>query len=862
MDLRIPFEVAIADKRLLKTHWEQLSLPQQVALKCLYGLPLETAEEMKIWSAQQGFADYDALGYVTDVKVVPYVPRKYREAWIIAGRRSGKALDVHTPIPTPTGWRTLNDLHVGDSVFDEQGRACHITFVTETQHHRPCYRLHFSDGSDLVADDDHQWLVWSKASRKAIAEPYRKARPSVKTTAELRANLHAASESNWAIPLAAGVAYPTCTTLPIDPYLFGAWLGDGHTWNARITSADTEIIQAFAAAYDVTQSKDDKLAWFVRGGFRRALRRLCVLGHKYLPDSYLHTDTSQRLALLQGLMDTDGYAGPEECEFYNCNKQIAYAVKELVESLGCRATIRSKIPTLHGKPCKRVWTVVFKAPFHVFRLTRKRNRQKLLSPDKKRFRYITHIEEVPSVPVKCIQVDSPSHLYLAGKSFIPTHNSDAFASTIVAYESTLGGHEAHLRGSQPAYCLQIAQDTRMAQYSLHFIASTLKSSPALKEMIIDEPLANEIRLKNNIIIKCLPPTLKAARGYACPVAVLDEVGVWYQDSDSANPDFEIYNAVKPTQAQFNPNALTVGISSPWTKSGLLYEYYEAGTRGRNAPAHARSKYRNVLVIHAPTAAMGNPQIRKEELEEQQLRDPRAFEREFLAVFQDSISGLIPAQLIKAAVTPGQITRPYRPEFTYVAAIDPAFRHDAFAFTICHAEERGVVMDLIMRFKPEAGQVLNPEDILQQIAPLVRAYNVVTVYSDQYHLESLQQLAFRYGIFIEGVAFRATNKASIYGSLVQLLHQQRMQLVDDEELVRELKALERKLSSTGVVQIGAPQGLHDDLATVTALAAYKCLFYLPDAPKAQDESQKEKSVREVIHEQIQRNRVESQLSGWD
>jgi hypothetical protein len=215
--------------------------------------------------------------------------------------------------------------------------------------------------------------------------------------------------------------------------------------------------------------------------------------------------------------------------------------------------------------------------------------------------------------------------------------TDRLASTIVAYEALFGGHEQYLSRGQKGYIFQIAQDLRNAQMALHFIFATIESSPIGMELLDGPPVKDEIRLKNNIIVKCIPCTVKAARGFAVPVAVLDEVGFWSLEAESANQDEEVYRAVRKAQLQF-PNKLTVGISSPYVKQGLLWKNYEAGTNGKYAQNHRKREFANVLVAHAPTAATGNPLVTRSSLEEERDRDPAAFEREILAIFQDSLSG--------------------------------------------------------------------------------------------------------------------------------------------------------------------------------------------------------------------------------
>ncbi len=439
--------------------------------------------------------------------------------------------------------------------------------------------------------------------------------------------------------------------------------------------------------------------------------------------------------------------------------------------------------------------------------------------------------------------------------------TDALAATVVAYEAALGGHEQHIRPGRQAICFQIAQDLRMARFSLHSISATLKSMPFISGKI-RQVTADRIDLWNGITIATIPPTVKSVRGYDSPVAVLDEVGVWYQDSDSANPDYEIYRAVSPGQAQF-PSAKIIGISSPWNKGGLLYQRYEAGTEGWKAPQAERHTHAHRLVLHAPTAAMQNPHITLPWLRQEYDKDPKAFEREELARFQDSLSGFLPSTLLREAIDRDCLERPPQPLFYYVAALDPAFRRDAFGFAIAHADpERGIVIDALRRWLPAMPDDprMNPEAIFSEIVPLLKAYRVAIVYSDQYHIESLQQLAIRHGFALEAVRFTATSKAAIYANLQQLLNQRRLLLLDEPESVKELSSLERK-AEHGIVQINAPEGQHDDLATVIAIAAHKAVWMLPAPKKAAAAVPQEPTIFEQGMATIAKRKLPIE-AGWD
>lgn len=442
------------------------------------------------------------------------------------------------------------------------------------------------------------------------------------------------------------------------------------------------------------------------------------------------------------------------------------------------------------------------------------------------------------------------------------------AAVIVAYEAALGGHEAYKRSGRPALCYQVAQDTRMAKSSLRAINTVLESMDFIfagggTKNKITQVVADRIDLWNEITIASMPPTVKSVRGYDNPVSVLDEIGVWYQDSDSANPDFEIYKAISPGQAQF-PMAKIVAISSPWNRAGLLFKFHEAGTSGVKLYCDKcratgkeetcvqcyklRLPHARRLVLHTTTAASTNPLITKSWLQEELNKDPRAFERECLAKFQDSITGFLSSIMIEKSRDVGKTFRPPNPQNFYVAAIDPAFRRDAFGFTIVHADPSlGIVQDYVERWHDPYGMPLDPGIIMPHIAAKLSEYGMRSVYSDQYTIETLQYIALQHGFGIEEVTFSSGSKAEIYANLQQLLNQGRLLLLDDQETINELKTIEKKNTQGGQVRISAPEGQYDDMATVLAIAAHEAVWMLPHRPqpKAKPPTMIERHIEQIV-----------------
>lgn len=415
--------------------------------------------------------------------------------------------------------------------------------------------------------------------------------------------------------------------------------------------------------------------------------------------------------------------------------------------------------------------------------------------------------------------------------------TDTFAATVLAYEATLGGHMEHVREGQEVSMVLVADKLPTAASHLAFVRQALTDSPILSKFI-QKDIATQIQFFDGMKIIPASPSIRLARGHAVPVVVMDEVGFWYTDTEAANPDYEVERAVAWSQAQF-PNRKRIGTSTPWTKEGLLWKYHNAGTEGiRVQGDQDKAEFKDILVLNATTAQCQNPKISKKFLEKEKVRDPESFERESLARFVDSISGFFSTDLVMMAVDKGlkerePLPRPGQTDDLiphYIAAIDPAFRHDYFAFTIVHSDpEKGIVQDVALRWKGISGQPLNPLDAFNLMAPYLRSYRINVVYSDQYQLESLQQLALDKGFAISGVDFTGRSKAKIFGSLAQLVNQRRIRLVDSPEQVAELISIEKRLGANQNIQISAPSGRHDDMACVLALAVFKAIWLLPSQP---------------------------------
>lgn len=346
----------------------------------------------------------------------------------LAGRLEGKALAVDTPVPTPVGWRTMADLKVGDTVFGIDGSPCRVVAATEVMFGRPCYDVLFSDGQVITADASHLWVTTTKTVRK-----HGRGGPAAITTSDIAASLRAGDEVNHHVALASPVQYAE-SDLPIDPYVLGVWLGDGTSDKAEVTCGrgDEQVLDEIRAAGYAVWPASGVCAYRIgglgRGQEHRArdlsstLRAVGLLNNKHAPLAYLQASPEQRLALLQGLMDSDGYIDVSgRCEFVSTRECLSDSVVELAASLGLRPVKRKKPVTFRGVDHGVAYQVTFTPRIPVFRLARKLAR--LSTGRQQHHRGIVDAQPVGSRPVRCIQVSAPDGLFLVGPTFIPTHNS-------------------------------------------------------------------------------------------------------------------------------------------------------------------------------------------------------------------------------------------------------------------------------------------------------------------------------------------------------------------------------------------------------------------------------------------------------
>ncbi|MFF0741933.1 helicase-related protein [Streptomyces sp. NPDC004111] len=363
---------------------------------------------------------------------------------------SGKAQPLDSLVLTPSGFRRMGDMAVGQSVVVPTGDIAVVDGVYP-QGERDVWRLVLSDGSSVECDDEHLWTVATSCAW------HRGDSPKVMTTREIRKDTFKANgSSKWYLPCAVPVDLEDGQELPLDPYLLGVLLGDGSfRHNLRLSTADDEIRDAVermvapgCELVPVPGSRCDHTLRMTeeRGGTRRnpviqAVRELGLWGasshHKFIPDMYLNASVKDRVAMLQGLMDTDGtlQANGLNMSFCSVSKRLANDVAWMVRSLGGRARVLPKREAFNV-------SVALPEEFPPFRLTRKLSRMRPRPKYNTFRRGIRAVEYVGRKPVQCISVNHPSHSYITD-NFTVTHNTMVALRAMLAVVDA-GGQAAML----------------------------------------------------------------------------------------------------------------------------------------------------------------------------------------------------------------------------------------------------------------------------------------------------------------------------------------------------------------------------------------------------------------------------------
>ena len=351
---------------------------------------------------------------------------------------SGKFLPNHTEIATPNGFKLNGDLKIGDYVIGKNGKQTKVIGVFP-QGIKPIYNVIMADGSSLEAGLDHLWYVETHSLNKK-GNRINKILKTSEIMNDMNEKKGTAKRSKWCIPRVDKIEFIK-RELKIKPYTLGILISEGGLTDkgyVKFTNTDTEIIERVRSEINCKESLSNSGLTFrvkrndVLIGTREYLKEFGLFGkyewEKFIPEDYLMSDIDDRIDLLRGLMDGDGYVNKNLgfCEYSTTSEMLKNDVIQLVRSLGGRVSCTERM----GKYKKNGEYITTRKNYRVFIkfcndvnpffISRKAN---IFKPCKKQMNYIKAIDYVGDYESTCIAVDADDHLYTGGKDFVISHNS-------------------------------------------------------------------------------------------------------------------------------------------------------------------------------------------------------------------------------------------------------------------------------------------------------------------------------------------------------------------------------------------------------------------------------------------------------
>lgn len=369
------------------------------------------------------------------------------------------------------------------------------------------------------------------------------------------------------------------------------------------------------------------------------------------------------------------------------------------------------------------------------------------------------------------------------------------AATIAVYLACLRDYSRVLSAGETATLPVIASDRRQARVVMGYITGLLDSSPLLAQLVRTRT-AEAIELSTRVRIEIHTASWRALRGYTVVGAVLDEICFWRSD-DSANPDTEIVNAVRPAMATV-PNALLVAISSPHARRGVAWEQYRRwfGVDG------------DTLVWQAGTRDM-NASVPQRLIDEALAQDEPSARAEYCGEFRRDLEAFISRDTLDACTIPRRLGLPPRAGTSYVAFVDPSGGSaDSFTLAIGHAEERDGAIVAVLDYVAERTPPFSPEAVVAEFCEALASYRVTTVVGDRYAGEWPREQFLKRGVTYEP---SERSKSEVYQAALPLLNSGRGELLDHPRLQAQLLALERRVARGGRESIDHPPNGRDDLA---------------------------------------------------
>jgi hypothetical protein len=387
----------------------------------------------------------------------------------------------------------------------------------------------------------------------------------------------------------------------------------------------------------------------------------------------------------------------------------------------------------------------------------------------------------------------------SGKSTMTAILAAAFAMA--------GDWQQYLSPGETARVFIISPTMKQGEIIKNYLEAIFNLNHGLKKLV-KKMTADSIELVNNVTIEIKSANWRSTRGFSVGILIMEELAFWRFESDSANPDKEIYTAIRPSMTTIK-NSLTIGISTPLLRSGLLYEKYE---RNFGKPG-------KVLIWRSPTwrmnLSLNETELRDEFGEELGLSE---FESEYAANWRSDLEGYLPLEIIDNAIVPGRQYLPPKPGTQYFGFCDSAEglskTGDSMTFAVSHFENNKYVLDSLLSFPPP----FNPKTVIQTIIESCRQYKILSITQDRVSIGWIAAELRQYGISVEVSQW---DKSKIYELFSVLMNARSVELLDDNKTRKQMLNLVKTVRSGGLVKIDIPRGGHEDEINSVAGSIVTC-----------------------------------------
>ena len=365
------------------------------------------------------------------------------------------------------------------------------------------------------------------------------------------------------------------------------------------------------------------------------------------------------------------------------------------------------------------------------------------------------------------------------------------ASLIATYNSVFREYPTLQRGEYGVMPI-IASDKKQADVIFSYVTNFFHDIPLLAKMVVNET-KDSLELNNSIHVEVHASDYRSTRGYSMIGGICDEVAFWRTDTASASPDTEILNAIEKGSANI-PGAMLLGVSSPYARTGALFEAHEKNF----------GKDTDELCWVADTRSM-NPTISQKIIDRAYAKDPASASAEYGAQFRSDLANFLTPEAIAACVMPRVYEIPPRDGLSYYAFVDTSgASSDAMTMGIAHREKDVTVLDLVRSVRPP----FSPESAVADFCAELRRYRISTITGDRYAGEWPRERFAK-----NGVAYSVSEKtrSEIYLTFLPAVNSGEVRLLDLPQLRTQLEGLVRRTRSGGKDIVDHKSGAHDDLA---------------------------------------------------